>query len=105
MFSVATVSLFGFEFGFDLVLSYLARILDKLMVLFGLTTVRHCCHVSQMNKCVCFIIHFHASALCVWPQKAVHVCPHHLASNKRKAILPLFLQMATHRSFNVCCRR
>lgn len=51
---------------FDFVLNYLARILDKLMVLFGSTTVRHCYHVSQMNKCVCFVIHFHISALCLW---------------------------------------
>lgn len=67
-------------------LSYLATILDKLMVLFGLTTVRHCYHNSQMNECVTFVIHFHISALCVWSQKMVHICPHHLASNRRKAI-------------------
>ena len=57
------------------------------MVLFGSITVRHCYHVSQMNKCVCFVIHFPVSALCVWSQKVVNFCSHHLASNKRKAIV------------------
>jgi hypothetical protein len=70
MFSVAVVSLFGFEF--DFVLNCLAGILYKLMVLFGLTPVRHCCNVSEINKCLLC-----KSFSCTG--SVVHFCPHHFA--------------------------